>query len=79
MLMNATLSGTIHGRTIELDDDAGLPDGAAVRVMVVPKDWKPGDGIRASAGSWAGMDDAAFEQWLREMYRSRDEDLRNSP
>jgi hypothetical protein len=77
--MNATLSGTIHGRTIQLDDDAGLPDGAEVRVLVVPKDWRPGDGILASAKSWVGIDDATFKQWLTEMYRSRDEDPRGAP
>ncbi|HEY1375940.1 MAG TPA: hypothetical protein VGF55_04065 [Gemmataceae bacterium] len=64
------LTGTIHGKVIELDREAGLPDGQAVAVTVEPlpdRRLQPGDGIRRSAGAWA--DDAdeldRFLEWNR--------------
>ena len=53
--------GVVHGKTIELDDDTGLPDGQPVTVTVqpVPTDQgqlAPGEGLRRSFGAWA--DDA---------------------
>jgi hypothetical protein len=53
------LNGTIRGKVIELDREAGLPDGQAVTVTVAPLQQRrlpPGEGIRRSAGAWA--DDA---------------------
>ena len=53
--MTKTLFGTVHGRTIELDEDPGVAEGQQVEVQVKlvspAKAW--GDGIRRSAGGWA--------------------------
>lgn len=42
------MTGHIKGRSIELDDDPGLPDGAAVRIVVCEQ--------RASSGTAALRD-----------------------
>lgn len=34
--MGTTLQGTIHGRHIELDRDAGMPDGSRVKLRLEP-------------------------------------------
>ena len=39
--MNQQLSGIIHGKTIELDNDPGLADGQMVVVTVLPKSADP--------------------------------------
>lgn len=65
------LRGVVHGKTIELDVDAGLPDGQEVRVIVQPATDEdkllPGEGIRRSAGAWSddpeGVDE--FVEWNR--------------
>ena len=66
----AILIGVIHGKTIELEQEPGLPDGQTVAVTVQPLQEKrlpPGEGIRRSAGAWA--DDAEeldrFLEWKR--------------
>jgi hypothetical protein len=46
------LKGTVHGKTIELEDETGLPDGWRVIVGIR---LLPGDGLRLSAGAWADM------------------------
>ena len=61
------LRGVVHGRTIELEDDAGLPDGQRVCVTVLPLRQEevsaPGEGLRRAFGAWA--DDAdALDQYL---------------
>lgn len=53
-----THRGVVHGKTIELDEDTGLPEGQQVSVMVQPveegqRDLEAGEGIRRSAGGWA--------------------------
>lgn len=50
------LKGIVHGKLIELEQEAGLPDGQAVTVTVEPLQARrlpPGEGIRCSAGAWA--------------------------
>ena len=52
-----THRGVVHGRSIELDHDPGLPDGQEVMVTVqapaaAAKQSVPGEGIRRSAGGW---------------------------
>jgi hypothetical protein len=61
----------VHGKTIELDEEPGLPDGQSVAVTVRPLEVKPlppGEGIRRSAGAWAddpeGLD--KFLDWNRQ-------------
>jgi hypothetical protein len=55
-----TINGTIHGRTIELAEDAGLDDGQEVRVQVTPlpgaepspDEWRRQ--VLETAGKWQG-------------------------
>lgn len=63
--------GTVHGKTIELEHEAGLPDGEQVTVIVQAggaKRLPPGEGIRRSSGGWAddpiGLDE--FLEWNRQ-------------
>ena len=48
--MTKRLHGTVHGRTIELDEDPGVADGQKVelQIEVEPKEGKWGDGILRS-------------------------------
>jgi hypothetical protein len=67
-----TAQGVIHGKTINLDQEPGLPDGQQVTVTVKPvtgqEKLPPGEGIRRSAGAWA--DDAEeldkYLKWNRQ-------------
>lgn len=64
--MKATFKGVVHGKTIELNDSAGLPDGQEVTVILQPvKHAKlpPGEGLRQSAGTWAD-DDEGLDAYL---------------
>ncbi|HEY2882241.1 MAG TPA: hypothetical protein VGJ15_07395 [Pirellulales bacterium] len=69
--MTQHLLGVIHGKTIELDSDPGLIDGEEVVVVVQPaqKKEKPGEGIRASAGSFADWPEA--DKYLEEILMER--------
>lgn len=65
-----TLRGVIHGKTIELTTESGLPEGQEVTVTVepiVPK-LPPGEGLRQSAGSWSDDPDGldAYLEWNRQ-------------
>jgi hypothetical protein len=75
---NNDLTGVIHGKTIELDHDVGLPDGQPVRVTIQPvpanpSRLPPGEGIRRSAGSW-GDDPAGLDQYLEQLRQDRERD-----
>ncbi len=66
------LTGTVHGKTIELDQAPGLPDGQHVNVTVQPlvestDRMAAGEGIRRSAGAWAedGGELDKFLEWNR--------------
>jgi hypothetical protein len=70
---SGSLRGIVQGRTIELDEETGLPDGQPVTVTVQPvtpgmQRLPPGEGIRRSAGAWAddpeGLDQ--FLEWNRQ-------------
>jgi len=77
--MTQHLLGTIHGKTIELQDDPGFEDGQAVVVAVQPaptnskysKPW--GAGIIASAGAFA--DDPNAEKLIEEILQQRKQDF----
>jgi hypothetical protein len=69
----AVLKGVVHGKTIELEQEPGLPDGQEVSVVLQPleateKRLPPGEGIRRSAGGWdddaEGLD--KYLQWNRQ-------------
>lgn len=64
------LKGVVHGKTIELEDESGFPDGQEVNVTVQPvrEQLAPGEGLRRAFGAWA--DDAdeldRFLEWNRQ-------------
>ncbi len=67
------IKGVVHGKTIELDRESGLPDGQAVTVIVRPIEapagrLAPGEGIRRSAGGWAEDADELdrYLEWNRQ-------------
>lgn len=69
----STLRGVIHGKMIELAEEAGLPDGQEVTVSLKPVErsetpWPPGEGLRLAFGGWA--EDAEeldqFLEWNRQ-------------
>lgn len=63
------LHGTVHGKTIALDRDAGLPDGQKVTVMLQPTGL-PGEGLKRAFGAWAD-DSVGIDQFLEEVRRDR--------
>lgn len=65
-----TLTGVVHGKTIELDQAPGLPEGQPVHVTVEPMAQRltAGEGIRRSAGAWSDEGDELdnYLQWNRQ-------------
>jgi hypothetical protein len=69
-----TMSGTVHGKTIELEHDLGLPDGQRVTVTVEPTPShesgaeNPLEALKRAAGGWSddpeGLD--RFLEWNRQ-------------
>lgn len=64
----AVLKGVIHGKTIELEQQPGWPDGLEVSVVIQPL--QPVEGIRRSAGAWS-EDAEGLEQFLEWNRRQR--------
>jgi hypothetical protein len=63
----ALLTGIIHGKTIELQDEPGLPDGQKVLVTVrlaEQAQLPPGEGLRRAFGGWAGDDEEELDKYL---------------
>ncbi len=65
-----TVKGIVHGKTVELEQAPGLPDGQEVTVTLAPanaKTFASGEGLRRSFGGWAddaeGLDD--YLDWAR--------------
>lgn len=63
-----TYHGVIRGKTIELDEAPSLPEGQDVTIEIHP--FRPGDGIRASAGAWADAG-PELDEWLKRMDEAR--------
>ena len=65
-----TIRGTIHGNTIELETDPGMPDGQTVEIdlRVSQRSDAWGEGIRRSAGIASDLSrvDEVFEELARE-------------
>lgn len=66
-------AGVVHGKTIELAEAPGLPDGQAVSVIVNPVEpgtasSSPGEGLRRAFGGWAeeGEELDRFLEWTRQ-------------
>jgi hypothetical protein len=58
--MKTTMKGIVHGKTIELEDEPGLPDGQKVSVTVEPVSAASSptspdalESLRRAAGTWA--------------------------
>ncbi|MEX2285753.1 MAG: hypothetical protein WD648_01610 [Planctomycetaceae bacterium] len=68
------LRGTVHGRTIELEQESGLPDGQMVNIAIHPVSptqsdtLLPGEGLKRCFGAWADDGDELdrYLEWNRE-------------
>jgi len=70
------LKGVMHGKTIGLEHEPGLPEGQQVTVSVqstcgIPK-LPPGEGLRRAFGGWA-EDADKLEEFVEQIYRDRDD------
>jgi hypothetical protein len=69
---STVLKGTVHGKTIELEAESGLPEGQQVTVTLEPqkqtKDESSLEALKRAAGSWSddpeGLD--RFLEWNRQ-------------
>ncbi len=71
--MIRTLRGVIHGRTVELTEDLGVPDGEKVEITIKtvasPKPW--GGGLRRCAGAFAADWTEEDDRIMEEIYQAR--------
>jgi hypothetical protein len=70
--MTITLTGILHGRRIDLDTDAPIPDGLPVTVRIEPRQLSTKDKRRivaATAAAWA--DDTSLDAIFTAIARSR--------
>ncbi len=69
--MVRTLSGIVHGRMIELDEEPGMADGQQVEVSIraTPVSANRGEGIRMTAGALAS--DLDWDGIMEEMHQAR--------
>lgn len=80
-MMTKTLNGIVHGKTIELLDDLGMPEGETVRVVVCSTSTtsRRGEGFLRAAGvladSWSAEDDAILEQLANDRQQSVSREL----
>lgn len=77
--LDTGIRGVIHGKTIQLEDESGLPDGQEVRVIVLPTESEPPTSrieyLRRSAGAWAD-DPKWVDEFLEWNRNQRDQDKR---
>jgi hypothetical protein len=64
--------GVVHGKTIELDEQPGIPEGQRVSVLLRPA-LAAGEGLRRAFGAWA-EDAEHLRQFLDGIYRDRSDD-----
>ena len=72
--MTITLSGIVHGRRIDLDAEAPVPDGAAVTVRLEPRRLTAHERrqiVIATAGSW--REDTSLDTIFAEIAQRRRE------
>ncbi len=68
--MIRSLRGIVHGRTVELNADPGVPDGEEVDVVLSrPTHPKTGEGIRRTDGML--VDDAEWDEIMEQIYQDR--------
>ena len=74
-MSHTVLKGVIHGRTIELETELGLPDGSAVSVSVEPLHGRDAqaefEAFKRAAGGWENDDPEGLEQYLEQTRRQR--------
>jgi hypothetical protein len=75
-MVNGELRGVIHGRTIVLDEEPGLPDGAAVAVRVSEAsetltDEERLERLKRAAGAWKDEDEAELDEFIKWTYDQR--------
>jgi len=70
-MASTIFKGVVHGKTIELDQEPGLPEGQEVEVQVklIPAGRKWGEGILRSAGGWA--DYPEMDAIMEEIHQAR--------
>lgn len=72
MISSSTVTGILHGRTIELDQAVAIADGQRVEVVIRSVAPKSGDGIRRAAGAWADSgEDESLDRWLEQTLKER--------
>ena len=82
-ISSTILNGTIHGKTIELDESPGFPDGQKVTVRMEPArladETKPNtlEALKRAAGSWSDDPDGLeqFLEWNRQQRQIRRPEL----
>ena len=68
--MTKKLHGTVHGRSIELDEDPGVADGEEVELQIqIATARKWGEGILPSAGGW--VDYPEMDDIMEKIYQER--------
>jgi hypothetical protein len=82
----SVMKGVVHGRTIELETEPGLPDGQAVSVTVEPvvpideaKRQAVFEAFKDAAGGWEGDDSEGLEEYLEWSRRQRKVNRREIP
>lgn len=77
--MTKTLHGKVHGRMIELTEDAGLAEGQEVEVQlrVAPTAQPWGEGLRRCAGALAN--DPEWDDIMEEIHQARKQERRALP
>ena len=72
--MKTLFRGIVHGKTIELPQETGLPEGqeVTIRIEAVSERLASGEGITLSAGGWAeeSEDLDAYLKWNREQRKA---------
>jgi len=66
------IKGVVHGKTIELEHEPGVPEGQLVSVVIRPA-LPAGEGLRQSFGAWAA-DAQGPDDFIRNVYRDREDD-----
>jgi hypothetical protein len=75
--MTKVVHGTVHGKTIDLDEDLGVADGQAVEVQVKVISntaRQPGEGLLRTEGALA--DDTEWDGIMEEIYQARKRERR---
>jgi hypothetical protein len=76
--LTKTIHGTVHGKTIDLDEEPGVADGEEVEVTIRtisdPTVHRSGEGFSRTEGALA--DDTEWDAIMDEIYRARKQERR---